>query len=54
VLTIGPQTIYGFDIKSIDDPYVKLAEEGISFVEDLIPGIYLVDSFPFRKQARVF
>jgi len=37
---------YGFDVKPVDDPYVKIAEDGLEFVKGLIPGSYLVDAFP--------
>jgi len=41
------KSIYGFEIKSADDPYIRIANEGVSSMEGIMPGRFLVDAFPF-------
>lgn len=36
------------DIKTPDDPHVKVAEEGVKVLDYLIGGTFLVDVFPIR------
>jgi len=58
---------YGFDIKPVDDPYVKAAQDGNEFLKGMVPGSFLVDAFPtlkhipdwipgihFKKNARIW
>ncbi|KAJ7607876.1 cytochrome P450 [Roridomyces roridus] len=41
---------YGIDVAAKDDPYVRLAEDGLASVtEALVPGKFLVDSLPLLK-----
>jgi hypothetical protein len=41
---------YGFKIDSKSDPYILLAEAGADpAMKALIPGTFLVDTFPFLK-----
>ncbi|KAF8980248.1 cytochrome P450 [Cyathus striatus] len=43
-------TAYGINVKSVDDPYIRLAEEGIDPLNQaVIPGTFLVDTFPLLK-----
>ncbi|KAF8994706.1 cytochrome P450 [Cyathus striatus] len=43
-------TTYGINVKSVDDRYIRLAEEGIDPLNQaLIPGTFLVDTFPLLK-----
>ncbi|EEB88750.1 hypothetical protein MPER_13242, partial [Moniliophthora perniciosa FA553] len=43
---------YGIEIKSKNDPWVALAEDAVQpFVDALVPGAFLVDSFPFLKHV---
>ena len=42
--------IYSINIRTYNDPYVKIAEEAVgSIVELLIPGAFLVDIIPILK-----
>jgi len=40
------KTVYGFEIKTADDPYIRIAEEGVKAIDGLLPGKFLVDAFP--------
>ncbi|KAF8992234.1 cytochrome P450 [Cyathus striatus] len=40
---------YGVDVLPRDDPYVKLAEEGMQPLSSVAPGSYLVDAIPALK-----
>jgi len=40
------KAVYGYEAKTTDDSYIRLADEGLKAVEGLIPGQYLVDAFP--------
>jgi len=40
--------MYGFKIKPVDDPYVRIAEKGMEASEGMLPG-YLVNAFPLLK-----
>ncbi|KAF8181910.1 cytochrome P450 [Mycena galopus ATCC 62051] len=43
-------TIYGYDIKTENDRFVYLAEEGVRrLAESLLPGKYAVNTFPFLR-----
>ncbi len=40
-------TIYGHDIKSMDDPYVDLAEQTVAMMSAAVfPGAVMVNTFP--------
>jgi len=43
------EAIYGFNIKPINDPYVRVAKEGVKIVEGIVAGTFLVDAFPFLR-----
>jgi len=43
------KTVYGFEIKTIDDPYIHIAEEGAKAADGLLPGRFLVDGIPIMK-----
>jgi len=45
------EVTYGFDVKPVNDPYVKIAENGMQFLRGLIPGTFLVDAFPLLKHV---
>ena len=41
---------YGLDVLPNDDPYIDTAEEGNrAFLEAVMPGAFLVDTFPWLK-----
>lgn len=41
---------YGFDIRSRDDPRLKVAEDAMACARELMSaGSFLVDSFPLRQ-----
>ncbi|KAF8158964.1 cytochrome P450 [Mycena galopus ATCC 62051] len=43
-------TIYGYDIKSMHDRFVYLAEEGVKrLCESVFPGAFAVNTFPFLR-----
>ena len=45
------QIAYGLDVKSLDDEYMRLAQEGNDiFMEAFVPGKYLVETFPILKK----
>lgn len=41
------QSVYGFNIKPVNDPYVKIIEKGTDAVQGLLAGAFLVDALPF-------
>jgi hypothetical protein len=41
--------VYGFDINPTNDPYVKIAQEGLKASQGLSSGVFLVDAFPICK-----
>ncbi|KAF8158900.1 hypothetical protein K438DRAFT_1505665, partial [Mycena galopus ATCC 62051] len=42
--------VYGYDIKSMDDRFVYLAEEAVKrFAESVLPGAFAVNTFPFLR-----
>jgi len=44
------ETVYGFEINPVNDPLVKVAQDGVDgVVSGLVPGLYLVDIFPILK-----
>ena len=49
VLIIVLKTVYGLNIKPINDPFVQAAEDGLIVSEGLIAGAYLVDAFPICR-----
>ncbi|KAJ7618769.1 cytochrome P450 [Roridomyces roridus] len=40
---------YGIDLQPTDDPYVALIEKASSYGSQVVPGRFLVDTFPFIK-----
>ncbi|KAJ6524368.1 cytochrome P450 [Mycena capillaripes] len=43
---------YGIDVRSSDDPYIRLAEEAVhTTVVAAVPGAYLVNTFPILKHV---
>jgi len=43
------EVMYGFKIRPVNDPYIKIAEDGLGFVQGVIPGSFLVDALPLLK-----
>ena len=43
---------YGIDVKSLDDEYMRLVQEGNDiFMKAFVPGKYLVETFPILKRV---
>ncbi len=46
------RVVYGIEVKSKEDEYLSLAEEGNDiFQKAFVPGKYLVETFPFLKHV---
>jgi len=44
------ETVYGYTVKPVDDPYTLAAEKGMENLgQGLLPGAFLVDAFPLLK-----
>jgi len=43
------ETVYGIEIQSKDDPYVRGVERAMENLEALVVGVYMVDFFPFLR-----
>lgn len=42
------KAVYGIDVKSMNDPYIHTAEQGLTaLAEAAMPGRFLVDVFPW-------
>lgn len=48
------KAVYGIDVKSMNDPYIHTAEQGLTaLAEAAMPGRFLVDVFPWCRSQHL-